>query len=143
MLVCGLGFYSLIWSIWNIWNRIMFCQETFSDHACLELFRYHFTWWVKRVLGDSAPTIADINRCQVVLLPLPHGHLLTITSLGTLLQFGLSRLTLMSHSPVVILKVGLKVSFVILRALPFCTLGNRSVLIQPYMQKSSPSRWDF
>lgn len=44
-------------------NHIIFHQETFDEYVCLELFRYHFVWWVRKAIGDVVPTFSDISRC--------------------------------------------------------------------------------
>lgn len=68
-------FYAMAWSIWNVKNCIVFHQKIFDEYASIELFRYHYTWWVRKVLEDAAPIFVDISRCPIVFRLLHNGSL--------------------------------------------------------------------
>lgn len=51
---------------------MVFRQEIFYEYASLELFYYHYSLWVKRELGEAAPSIDDINRFPSIATSPPH-----------------------------------------------------------------------
>lgn len=41
---------------------MIFCQGTFNNFTCLELFIFYFAWWSKSAWGDSIPSVSNVSR---------------------------------------------------------------------------------
>lgn len=138
MLAWRHAFYTFMWFIWIIRNCIVFHQEDFSDHACLKLFCYHFTWWVKRALGDTASSIADISKCSgnVSSPPAKVAPLHCISCCPPLV--GNIKVNMDGSFSLVTLKVVLGETFEMIRVTPFYILQNLSISFQLSKLRSLP-----
>lgn len=47
-------------------------QDTFDDSSCLELFRFHYTWWSWAVWGGSIASVSDLCWSPASVLLTPH-----------------------------------------------------------------------
>lgn len=47
-------------------------SHIFDEFICLEFFRYHYAWWMRKFLKNITPIFADISRCpNSVTVPIP------------------------------------------------------------------------
>lgn len=67
-----LACFALLSTIWTLRNRVIFCHVTFDRFVCLELFRFHFSWWSKTAWGEYIHSVSDVSRSpsEVVISPL-------------------------------------------------------------------------
>lgn len=43
----------------------MFRQDSFDNHACFDMFYFHYEWWSRIVWGERVPSVSDIYRSLI------------------------------------------------------------------------------